>query len=169
MPEVEKQEVKVVQEKDLLSWTAPARPFKRRTRDFYVTVLAIAGLFGLILFFVDGFLPVILVISLVFLYYVMSTVEPDNIMYGVTNKGIKIAGSLTPWEQMGRFWFTRRFDNELLVLETSNLTGRMELVVTSDIKPSLQKALSKYLVHEEVPPNYMDKAATWFSKKLPNN
>ncbi len=154
-------------EKDLVIWTAPARPFKRRSRDFYVTVIAMAAVAGVVLFLIEGWLPVVLVISLVFLFYVMSTVEPQNIEYKITNKGIKIAGNLTGWEIMGRFWFTKRLDNELLVIETRSLPGRLELVVNPDIKDQIKKGLSDYLVHEEVPASNLDKAANWFSKRMP--
>ena len=82
-------------EKDLVIWTAPARPFKRRGRQFYVTVFAIAGIVSLILFLAEGIMPVILIISLVFLYYVLSTVQPEDIEYKVTTKGIRIANKLT--------------------------------------------------------------------------
>ena len=85
-------------ERDLVTWTAPARPFKRRDRQFYVTTFAIAGIVSLVLFLAEGAMPVILIISLVFLYYVLSTVEPESIEYKITNRGIKIAGRLTPWQ-----------------------------------------------------------------------
>ncbi len=156
-----------IPEKDLVVWTASARPFKRRNRDFYVNILAIAGLTGIVLFLVDGFLPVILIISIVFLVYVLSTVEPENIEYKVTNYGIKIAGRLTDWNMMGRFWFTKRLDNELLVIETRVLPGRLELVVNPEIKEKLKKEMSEYLKHEEIPASNLDKAANWFSKKMP--
>ncbi len=156
-------------EKELVVWTAPARPFKRRNRDFFVTVIAMAVVAGLVLFLIEGFLPVILIISLVFLFYVMATVEPQNIDYKITNKGINIAGKLTDWNTMGRFWFTTRLDSELLVIETSTLPGRLELVVNSEVKAQIQKALSDYLTHEEIPASNLDKAANWFSKKMPGN
>ncbi len=38
-------------EKELLTWTAQARPFKRMNREFWVTVIAMAAIVGLILFF----------------------------------------------------------------------------------------------------------------------
>src|SRR5690554_6974200 len=91
---------KVVQEepeKDLVSWTAPARPFKTRNRKFYVTLIATAGIVGLVIFFVEGWVPVILIISLIFLFYIMSTVPPEEVEYKITNKGIKIAGRRTDW------------------------------------------------------------------------
>lgn len=154
-------------EKDLVVWTAPARPFKRRNKDFYVTVFAMAAVTSLILFLIEGWLPVVLVISLVFLFYVMATVEPQNIEYKVTTKGIKIAGSLTDWNVMGRFWFTRRLDNELLVIETRTLPGRLELVIKEDVKEKIKKELGEYLTHEEIPASNLDKAANWFSNKVP--
>ena len=153
--------------KDLVVWVAPARPFKRRNKDFYVTVIAMAAVTGLVLFLIEGWLPVILVISLVFLFYVLSTVEPENIEYKITDQGIKIAGKLTTWDIMGRFWFTKRLDNNLLVIETKVLPGRLELVINENIKDQIKKELEKYLVHEEIPASNLDKAANWFSKKMP--
>jgi len=158
---------KTQEEKEILSWTAPARPFKRRNKDFYVTIIAIAGLVGLILFLVDGFMPVLLIISLVFLMYVMSTVEPEQIMYKITTRGIKVVDKRTDWDSMGRFWFTKRFDSELLVIEVAQLPGRMELVVPSERKEEIKKALDTYILHEEIPPSGLDKAANWIGKKLP--
>lgn len=156
-----------VPEKNLVSWRAPARPFKRRNREFYVTIIAIAALVGLILFLVEGFMPVILIISLVFLFYVLSTVEPEEIEYKVTNKGIKIADRRTDWDFILRFWFTRRFDNSLLIIETVNLPGRLEIVIDQSKKKEIRKNLFKYIPEEKTPPSTLDKAANWFSKKLP--
>src|SRR3989344_3851621 len=156
-------------EKTLVEWTAPARPFKRRDRDFYITVVAIAGIFGLILFLVEGFLPVILIISLVFLFYVLSTVEPDKISYTITTRGIKIAARRTDWGVMGRFWFTKRFDSQLLVIETAVFPGRLEVEVDPNQKTQIQKAVEKYLTHEEDPASGLDRVANWLGSRLPGN
>lgn len=156
-------------ERDLVSWVAPARPFKRRNREFFVTVIAMAAVGGLILFLIEGWLPVVLVISLVFLVYVMSTVEPENIEYKVTTQGIKMAGKTTGWDIMRRFWFAKRFESELLVIETVTLPGRLEVVVKPELKADITKAISQYLAHEEVPASYLDKATLWFSTKMPGN
>ena len=154
-------------EKDLVTWVAPARPFKRRDKQFYVTTISIAGMVCLILFLAEGAMPVILIISLIFLYYVMSTVAPEDIEYKITNKGVKIGGRLTEWQFLGRFWFGKRFDSELLILETRMIPNRMELVVKSEVKGEIEKNLKEYLVEEEISPSNLDKAVDWFSKKLP--
>lgn len=156
-------------EKDLVSWTAASRPFKKRNREFYVTLIAIAAIVGLVLFLVEGFMPVILIISLVFLFYVLSTVEPEKIDYKITTKGIVIAEKRTDWDQITRFWFSRRFESQLLVVQTLVLPGRLELVIDPDKKEEIKKALLKYVPEEEVPPSGLDRAAMWFSKKLPGN
>lgn len=156
-------------ETDLFVWMAPARPFKRRNREFWVTVIAISAIVGLVLFVVEGFMPVALVVSLVFLFYVMNTVEPESIEYKITNFGVKVAGNLTQFEVLTRFWFTRRLDNELLVFETTIIPGRLEMVINREQKNNIREALLKYLPEEEAPPSSLDKAANWFSKKIPGN
>ncbi len=156
-------------EKELISWSAPARPFKRRDRQFYVTVFAIAAIIGLVLFLVEGWVPVVLIISLVFLFYIMSTVEPESIVYKVTNKGVKMADKRTDWNVLGRFWFTKRFDNELLIIESFAIPGRVELVVDPTKKEDIEREISKFLTQEEIPPSYFDNASNWFSRHLPGN
>jgi hypothetical protein len=171
MPETENTDEtpkkKIVQEESLFSWTEKSRPFERRSRDFYISLLSVAVLFGLLLFVIEGIMPVMLEASLVFLFYVLSTHEPEQIPYEVTNKGIRMASKLTEWSKMGRFWFTDRLNHRLLVIETSVIPGRLELVVNSDIEGKLEKILEEYLVNEEVPPSFFDKAASWASKRLP--
>ncbi len=154
-------------EKLLVSWVAPARPFKRRDRDFWTTIAVITIVVGLILFFAEGFMPVILIISVIFLYYILSTVEPENIEYKITNRGIKMGDKLSPWDMLGRFWFTKRFNDSLMVMEAYTFGGRLEFVIKPSDKEKIRKILSRYLLHEEVPPSYIDKATNWASKTFP--
>ena len=156
-------------ERDLVVWTAPARPFKRRDRQFYVTTFAIAGIVSLVLFLAEGIMPVILIISLVFLYYVLSTVQPEDIEYKITTKGIKIANKLTQWQNLNRYWFAKRFDSDLMIIDTVLLPGRIEFVINSDIKEKLKKEVSAYIPYEEVSPATLDKITTWFAQRLPGN
>lgn len=154
-------------EKLIYSWAAPARPFKRRDRDFWVTVTVITIIFGLILLFAEGFMPVILIISVIFLYYILSTVEPESIEYKITTLGVRMSDKLNSWKELGRFWFTKRFNDEILILEALTFGGRLEIVVNKQDKEKVKDALSEYLTHEEVPPSYLDKTTNWFSKKMP--
>jgi len=156
-------------EKTLFSWKAPVRPFKRRDREFWITVGVIAVIFGLILFLIEGVMPVVLIIAIVFLYYVLSTVVPEEIEYGITNRGIKIVDKTTSWELLTRYWFSKRYNSKLLIFEMITLPGRLELVINEKDKENLRKQLNKYVFEEEVSPSNLDRSANWFSKKFPGN
>jgi hypothetical protein len=114
-------------------------------------------------------MPVMLLISLIFLFYVLSTVEPETIEYRLTNKAVKIADKGTPLEQINRFWFSRRFNSDLLVFETTVLPGRLELVINKEDIEKVREILKKNLNEEEAPPSFLDKTANYLARKLPNN
>lgn len=162
-------EAKIEPEKTLYMWKAPSRPFKRRSKQFWMTTIAIGTIFGLVMFLAEGALPVILIVSIIFLVYVYSTVEPEIIEYQITNQGIKIQDKGTDWGQLVRFWFSRRFDNDLLVFQVITFPERLEVVINSKDKDPIKKILSKYLSEEEIPPSSLDRAASWFAKRMPGN
>ena len=154
--------------KELFSWKAQSRPFKKRGRAFWVTSGSIAALLAFILFLAEGVMPVILIISLVFLYYVMSTVHPEEIEYKITNRGIKVANKSTGWDQFIRYWFMKRLDSDLLVFEMITFPGRLEVVVLEKDIPKLREVLTKYIPEEKPEDTSIDKAIDWVSKKLPS-
>lgn len=156
-------------EKDLFVWTEKSRPFKRRTREYYVTLFAIVGLIGFVLFIAEGAMPVILLVSVVFLFYVLSNVEPIDVEYKITNLGIKIAGRRTDWSILGRFWFTEKLGSSILIIETFTLPGRLEMVVKAQDVEKIREILTEYLTEEEIPQSQLEKATNWFSSKLPGN
>ena len=156
-------------EKELLTWTAPARPFKRMNREFWVTVIAMAAIVGLILFFAEGFMPVILIVSIVFLIYVLTTVEPENINYLITNRGVKIGSKIFEWEMLVRFWFGKRFDSPLLIIQKQGIPDRLELVIDSEKQDEIKTILLKYLPEEKAQDTSLDKMINWFSKKIPGH
>lgn len=163
---VEPRVVQHEEEKELFSWKAPARPFKKRDKEFFTTVAAIGLLMGLILFFTGGFLPVAVIIALVFLVYVLSTVPPEEVEHKITTRGVYFAGKQNPFIELRRFWFTHRFGSDLLVLETMRLPGRLEFVVEKKDEGIIKKHLSEYILFEEAAPNVLDKAANWLGKRV---
>ena len=155
-------------EKDILVWTAPSRAFKKRDKQFYVTTISITALVSLILFLAEGAMPVVLIISLVFLYYVLNSVPPDQVEYKITSKGIKISQTVTfPWQDLTRFWFIKRYEQDVLVFETRIVPNRLEMLVRPELVDNCRKELQKFLPEETPNPSSMDKLIDWFSKKLP--
>jgi hypothetical protein len=164
-----KKSAKRIPEKVLYSWSAPARPFKKRGKEFWVTAGAIIIVIGLVFFAIEGIMPVLLLIALTFLFYVMNSVKPEIIEYKITNYGVRMASKTTEWDRVSRFWFSKRFESDLLIFETAGFTGRLELVINQTDIDQLRNVLGKYITEEEVPPTYIDKTANWLSRKMPGN
>lgn len=163
-PEYQTQDVE--SEKELFSWKSPSTTFKKRDKEFWVKIMVVSGLFGFILFLAEGVMPVILLISIVFLFYVITNIQPEIIVNKITNKGIRIADRLNKWELFTRFWFVERGKNTFLVLETLSIPGRLELAVDSKDKEKLEKVLTRFIPREEIPPTRLDKATEWLSKRF---
>ena len=153
-------------EKDLFAWSAPSRPFIQKSREFWIRVIAIASIFGFIIFIVEGAMPVILMISLMFLFYVLSTVRPETVEYKITNLGIKIGGATNRWEEMKSFWFSKRGRDEIIVIDIPSFSGRLELVINSKDKDEIRYAVKKYIPEEEALQTGFDKASEWVNTKL---
>ena len=153
--------------KAIISWQAPSRPFKKRDRQYYTTVAAIVFLISLILFFAGQFLPIAVVISVGFLAYVLSSVPPNEVKIEINTYGIEIEDLLYYWEEMGRFWLEKKYDQELLTVEIMRFPGRIILICKEDKKEELRKILSEVLLEEKPTATFYDKAAKWLQDKIP--
>lgn len=155
-----------VQEKTLVSWSAPSRPFIKRNREFFVPLISAATLFGAILFLIDGIMPVLLVVAVMFLIYVLGTVEPQKVEYEITTWGVKTSGMLHRWELLGNFWINERPGGQVLVIAKFQFPGKVEMVLDTEKKNEVIEILEKFLVHEERPSTVFDKASGWVANKL---
>lgn len=171
MPQNENPPLEVIPSKEikiLYSWRAPARPFKRRDREFWTTVLAIVFLVGLILFFVKEWFLIAAIISLTFVYYVLSTVEPEEIEFKFSNRGLIYVGQTYPWESLDQFWFSERYGQRTLNFNAkTGFPGRLTLLTGQGDEKEMKTILAKYLLEEEPKPSFLDNAADWLQKKVP--
>jgi hypothetical protein len=152
----------------LYAWEAPSRPFKKRDREFWTTIIAIVFLVGLILFFVREWFLIAAIVSLTFVYYVLSTVEPEKTNYKFTNRGLVYTGETYPWENISQFWFSEKYGQRVINFELrSGLPGRLTLLVGEGDESKIKEILLKYLTEEEAKPNFLDRAADWLQKKVP--
>jgi len=164
--------VKVIPSKELkvlYIWRAPSRLFKRRNKEFWTTVIAIVLLVGLILFFVKEWFLIAVIIALTFVYYVLSTVEPEEMEYKITNRGIIYAGTTYLYESISQFWFSEKYGQKVVNLELrgGGLVGRITILVGKGDQARIKEILLKYLIEEEVKPNFFDNASKWLAEKVP--
>lgn len=159
-----------IPEETLVSWEAPARPFKKRKKQFFSTVFIIALLVALILFFAGQVLPVALVISVVFLVYVTAMIPPQNVSVKLTNYGFYIDKDAYAWYEMGRFWFEKKQGFDTLQIELGRFPGRLSLVLLDGVTPtkkSLEEVLSEVLLKEKPKPTTFEKISSWFGDNIP--
>ncbi len=153
-------------EKELFSWEAPSRVFIKKDKDFWVKIVVASSIFGFIIFIAEGVMPVLILISVLFLFYIFTTVEPEIVVYKITTKGVRIGDSLNSWQYFTRFWFAQRGRSNFLILESLQLPGRLEIIVGEKDREKIRKILEDYLPEEEVPPTTIDRASDWFFQKF---
>lgn len=154
--------------KTLLTWRAPIRPFKRRGREFFTTIGAIVFLLVLILLFLKEWLLIAVIIALMFVSYVMATVEPETVEHQITNRGIITGGRNYHWEEMDRFWISEKLNQKILnVTNLVRLPRILQLLLGEVDEAQVKKILSQYLPAEELEKNWVDKASDWLSRRVP--
>lgn len=156
------------EEKTLFEWDAPERSFKKRDKDFWITAIAILVLFSVVLVFIKEFFLVVALVSVLFLYYVLSTVPPGKIRNKITNRGVNFGDSKYGWDLLLRFWFKKNLDSELLEFETNlRIPRQISMVINEADKEKIKAIVLKKLPLVESSPNFVDKLTKWFGDRLP--
>ena len=158
---------KPVPEMLVLEWRASSRPYKKRHARYFTTVLVIALLISLILFFAGQYLPIAVVISVVFLLYVQSVVPPPEVNYKITTYGIRIDSEMYYWQELGRFWFEEKFNQPQVVVEMMRFPGQISMVLGEITKKQAKDILSEVLMFERPPLTQYERLAKWLEKRLP--
>ena len=156
------------EEKTLIEWEAAERAFKKRDKDFWITVVSILILFSVVLFFIEEFFLIVALVSVLFLYYVLSTVPPQVVKYKITNRAVHFGDSKYSWDILLRFWFRQSLNVELLEFETNlRVPRQISLVINESDKEEIKKIILKKLPLVESSPNFVDKLAKWWNDKMP--
>jgi len=156
------------EEKTRLEWEAPERAFQRKNKDFWVTIIAILVLVSVILFFVKEFFLIIALISILFLYYVLSTIPPQKIIYKITNRAIYFGETSYSWDLLERFWFKKDLSSQMVHFETKlHFPRRVSLVIDGVDKEKIKSIVLKKIPLIKESPNFVDKLTKWMVDKLP--
>ena len=155
-------------EKILFAWKAAARPFKKRSREFYSTVGVITLLLSVILFIAREFLLIGVILSLAFIGYALSSVPPEKIKYAISNKGIRMGTAFYSLDMLGRFWHEDKWGQKVLMVEHfGGLPSVIMMVVSEKDVKKTTEILSDYLVKQKPEPTPVDKMANWLQEKVP--
>ena len=155
--------------KTLLSWHAPGRPFRKRSKEYYLSSLLIMFLVQIILFLFSQYLLMVVVLSLVFVAFALATVPPVNFHYRISTEGITVEDHFFLWQELYDFYFKRRDGLDILHIRTKAfIPGELTLTLGKIDRDHVKSILLSYLPYREfIRPTFMEKSASWLSKNFP--
>lgn len=155
--------------KTILSWQAPSRPFKKRDRSYFRSILLIACLVEIILFLFSQYMLMLVVASLVFVSFALATVPPHKYLYRISTQGLMVEEHFFLWQELYDFYFKERHGQPVVHLRTKALIPGEIVIPLEDISPEeVKNALVKFIPFREiVKPTSMEKAGNWLSKTFP--
>lgn len=156
------------EEKVLFEWEAAERSFQKRDKDFWITTIAILVLVSVILIFIKEFFLIIALVSVLFLFYVLSTVPPSNITNKITNRGIYFGDLRYHWNDLVRFCFKKSLSSDMILFETAlRFPRQVSLIINSEDRDKLKSIIVKRIPLTDTPPSFIDKLTKWFGDRLP--
>ncbi len=158
---------KPMPEELVVEWKAMSRPHKKRNRQYFTTIAILVFLISLILFFAGQLLPIAVVLAIGFLVYVLEMVPPGEVVIQITTYGIRIEDTLYYWDEMGRFWYSERYDQTILHIEIGRFPGRLTVLIGDLNKDALAELLSEVLLMEKPKPTFFEEASERLQKLIP--
>jgi len=155
--------------KTILEWTAPGRPFKKKSKQYYLTSLLIVFLVEIILFLFSQYMLMLVVLSLLFVAFSLSSVPPSDFKYRISSEGITIEDHFFLWQELYDFYFKKREGVDVVHVRThSFIPGELTLTLGSIDREHLKSALLPYLPYREViKPTFMEKSGDWLVRNFP--
>ncbi len=156
-----------IQEELIVDWVAAARPYKRRSRQFFSTMWAIALLLIIILIFANQVIFAMVIASLAFMAHLMFRVPPGNIYYALTTFGVRVGEGLYFWEELNHYWFDTKYGQRVLMIDSIRFPHRLTLVIFPEDEEILRRLLSTVLPEFKPKPTLYEKWANWLAKTFP--
>ncbi len=153
----------------LLSWSSPGRPFRKRSKQFYLTGVLIALLIEVILFLFSQYMLMFVVLSLLFVSFAFAFVPPKNFHYRVSTEGVMLEDHFYIWHELYDFFFSKRQGTEILNIRTKSLFPGILTITLGDMpKDHVKNVLVAYLPFREyVKPTFLEKSGDWLSRNFP--
>jgi len=158
-----------VEIKTLLSWEAPARPFRKKDRSYYTTSAILVILLILIAFLAHEFLLIGVLLALTFVAYVLAFVPPGNVLYRISTQGITIGEDFYFWHFLDSFWFKEKEKSKVLYIQTRfRFPAQLMLVMRGGDEEQAKKIIARFLPFVEKPyKSWMEKWAEGLQKHFP--
>lgn len=157
------------QMKVLLEWTAQGRPFRKKSKMYFSTSLLILFFVEILLFLFNQYSLMLVVLSLVFVAFALSIVEPHNFHYRVSTEGVFVEDSFFIWHELYDFYFKKVNGVDVLHIRTKAFMPGEVLLTLGDLSEEKVKGIVLQFLpfREFVKSNFVEKLANWLSKTFP--
>jgi hypothetical protein len=163
----EQTELRDLSERVLVDFEAYDRPHKVWSKEFYSSVIVIAFLVSVILYFIEGMMPVFVIWALVFMLWSMARTEPRLVKTEVTTWGLRAQGKTYRYEEMTHFWFETKWGSRLMRINLSGMPWHLVVVIDPKMEEDLKKTISQMVIYSEPDTTWVDRALKWVGEKIP--
>lgn len=155
--------------KELVTWEALSRPFRKKDRSFYTTIAILFILISLIVILAGEKILLGALLAFAFLIYVLNFVEPQKIRYKLSTQGVTIEQHFYHWQELDSFWFSEKDGFKILhILTQFGFPAVLLMVLGDKDEESVKKIVAKFLpFHEIAPKSTLDKWAESLQKNFP--
>lgn len=155
--------------KTLLSWSAPGRPFQKKTKEYFLTSLLIVLFVEVILFLFSQYLLMVVVLSLIFVSFALSVIPPHNFHYRISTEGITIEDHFYLWQELYDFYFKKIGNSQVLKIRThAYIPGELTITLGDMDKEHVKSVILPFLPYRElIKPTFVEKSGDWLSKNFP--
>lgn len=155
--------------KTLLAWKAPGRPFKKRSKQYYLSSVLIALLVEVVLFLFAQYILMLVVASLLFMAFALASVPPQDFHYRISSQGIMIEEHFFLWKELYDFYFIKHDQEDTLHVGTEDFfPGEITLVLRGIDREHVKAVLLQFLPFREiVKPTFMEKSGDWLARNFP--
>ncbi len=155
--------------RDLLIWTAPARPYRKKDRSYYTAAISLVVLISLIAILIGTPLLAGALVALLFVVFVLDVVPPEDIEHKITTQGITISNHFYHWYDLDSFWLGDKDNNKILYVRTHFRFPSLLMLVLGPIsEDQIKKVCARFLPFQEIAPkSIMDDWAHSLQKHFP--
>ena len=166
--EIDAKHAAALDAKSIISWKSADRVFVARSKKYFTKIALYAFVFILAAIAFGEFFLVGVIIAIVFMVYVLSTTVPNVVEHRVTSMGIVSGERAYLWEELDSFWFDKRGDDRLLLVQTRlNFPTRLIMILSTVSERTLLDVVEKHLHYHPAPVHtLLDKWATKVQSKI---
>ncbi len=151
----------------LIEWSAFERPQKKWSKEFYSSVIVMAFLASVIFYFIEGIMPVLVILAMLFMVWAMSRTEPRTERYAISSWGLKTQERTYRFDDMTSFWFETKWGARLMRINLAGVPWHIVILIDLEKENSIKKIMTERIIYQEPVVTWLDKLVKWMGDKVP--